>query len=71
MGKVRAKNFEHKGPGKVTPRDGVSNQEFAKLNDSFIQCCIDANVEATPRQASKFRNKKGAAYKARVKQKQK
>lgn len=41
---------------------GESNLNFSKNNEHFKQACADAGVEATARQASKFRSKKGAAY---------
>lgn len=40
------------------------NAEYAKKNTAFQQCCERAGVEPTARQASKFRNGKGAAYAA-------
>lgn len=40
----------------------VTNATFAKTNDFFKTCCSRAGVENTPRQASKFRNKKGSAW---------
>lgn len=39
-----------------------TNTEFTK-NDLFLSACKKANVKPTTRQASKFRNRKGAAYK--------
>ena len=38
-----------------------TNLEFA-ANTSFLECCRRAGVKPTKRQASKFRNQKGAAY---------
>ncbi len=40
----------------------ITNREFSKKDERFIQACTDANIEATVRQASKYRNKKGRAY---------
>lgn len=41
-----------------------TNREFAASPDGkFWQCCRFANVKPSTRQASKFRNKKGIAYK--------
>jgi hypothetical protein len=48
-----------------TNHKGQSNHEFAKSNGTFIQACEAAGVEPTVRQASKFRNKRGAAYNAK------
>lgn len=39
------------------------NSPFAKENISFNECCEKAEVSPTTRQASKFRNKKGSAFK--------
>ena len=41
---------------------GESNLSFSKNNEHFKQACVDAGIEPTARQASKFRSKKGAAY---------
>lgn len=41
----------------------MNNSTFAKTVKSFISACIQANIEPTKRQASKWRNKKGLAYK--------
>lgn len=40
----------------------MTNKEFAKKDNSFITACIEADVPATKRQASKYRNGYGAAY---------
>jgi len=41
-----------------------SNREFANSPEGkFWQCCRKAHVRPSTRQASKFRNKKGIAYK--------
>jgi len=42
--------------------DTMTNREFAKQDQTFKMCCEKAKVEPTVRQASKFRNRKGAAY---------
>lgn len=39
------------------------NKLFAVENEFFRICCSCANVEPTTRQASKFRNNKGMAFK--------
>lgn len=41
----------------------LTNKEFASQDSKFQNACQKAGVEATPRQASKYRNKKGKAYK--------
>jgi len=43
--------------------DVMYNDKFAREDQTFRMCCEKAKVEPTARQASKFRNKKGAAYK--------
>jgi hypothetical protein len=39
----------------------VTNREFAKTEE-FLVCCTRAKTAPTPRQASKFRRKRGLAY---------
>lgn len=41
----------------------MNNTEFAKKIRRFRDACSKANVQPTKRQASKWRNKKGIAYK--------
>ena len=41
----------------------MTNVEFAKNDAVFVKACAIGKVEATPRQASKWRNKKGTARK--------
>lgn len=43
----------------------MKNKEFAEKDVNFIRCCEAAGVEPTKRQASKFRNGKGRAFKSR------
>ena len=45
-------------------KDRLTNRKFSKEDEKFLQACIDASVDSTVRQASKFRNKKGKAFKA-------
>lgn len=40
----------------------TSNYNFARTNPVFIKACELAGVEATKRQASKWRNRAGRAY---------
>jgi len=42
----------------------IRNKLFTK-NEFFIACCAKASVDPTMRQASKFQNEKGSAYKVR------
>jgi len=39
------------------------NKNFAEENQTFIQACKEVNLPATKRQASKWRMKKGKAWK--------
>lgn len=48
---------------KLEPKYKVTNREFAQKNKEFIEICVNAGVEPTSRQASKYRNKKGLAFK--------
>lgn len=41
----------------------LTNRAFKDKNTDFNAACAAAHVEPTKRQASKFRNKKGLAYK--------
>lgn len=41
-----------------------SNRQFAESNPRFKNACEKAGVPPTKRQASKFRNERGAAWKA-------
>jgi hypothetical protein len=41
----------------------MSNKEFAKTDQAFISACGKVGIDPTKRQASKWRNKKGKAYK--------
>ena len=43
----------------------MTNKEFAQKDSGFHTACEKAGIEATKRQASKFRNQKGKAYKNR------
>lgn len=51
-----------RGPRKR--ENGETNREFFLSNTHFHDACLVAGVLETPRQASKFRNRKGAAYAA-------
>jgi hypothetical protein len=41
----------------------VVNKEFAQKDQAFINACEKAGIKPTKRQASKYRNKKGIAFK--------
>lgn len=47
-----------------TPWGYVTNKMFAASDENFRACCAEAGVEPTARQASKFRSRKGQAWKA-------
>jgi hypothetical protein len=48
-----------------------SNKLFSRNSNSFIAACEAAETNPTPRQASKFRNGKGIAYKTMMKNRNK
>jgi hypothetical protein len=43
----------------------MDNRTFSVTDGEFLAACVRAHVEPTKRQASKYRNKKGRAWKAR------
>ena len=47
------------------PMEGLTmtNREFAKTDKRFVEACGSAEVKPTVRQASKWRRKKGKAWK--------
>ena len=45
----------------------MTNREIAKTSEFFQECCAKANVRATGRQASRFINSTGMAYKVHKK----
>ena len=42
----------------------MTNAQFAKENKEFIAACKAVEIPATSRQASRWRNKKGKAYRS-------
>lgn len=42
----------------------LTNRDFSKTDKAFLAACKKADVEPTVRQASKYRNKCGLAYRA-------
>lgn len=42
--------------------DSISNSKFAETDRVFKKACEIAGAPPTPRQASKYRNKRGLAY---------
>lgn len=52
-------------PSRDTNRPEVDNRTFAGTNQQFKDACSAAGVQPTKRQASKFRRKFGAAFKAK------
>ncbi len=59
---ILAYEEERRNRNNRRPGRGMSNKEFAK-SELFVKHCLDANIPSTPRQASKFRNGKGIAFK--------
>lgn len=49
---------------KNLPAGFLSNKQFAKQDEAFQLRCDWADVKPTARQASKFRNGKGSAFRA-------
>lgn len=47
-----------------TNHDGQSHYEFSQTSEKFKSACEKSNIKPTPRQASKFRKKKGLAWTA-------
>ncbi len=45
-------------------KEKIKNKLFTE-NEYFKACCVNVSIEPTMRQASKFQNQKGIAYKAR------
>jgi len=43
----------------------MTNKEFAEKDDKFKSVCEKLGIKPTVRQASKWRNKKGIAWKSR------
>jgi len=43
------------------------NTHFAETNEEFRKCCEKAGIEPTARQASKWRNQRGRAFKEKRK----
>tara|TARA_R100001129_G_C5167780_1_gene203889 strand:- start:24 stop:206 length:183 start_codon:yes stop_codon:yes gene_type:complete len=41
----------------------ATNKWFSQNDQQFFVCCAGAGIKPTARQASKFRNEKGKAYK--------
>lgn len=41
----------------------MTNKKFIKENKAFTSACKNIKLKPTKRQASKYRNKKGAAFK--------
>lgn len=45
--------------------DEQSNRKFSEANNEFIEACKAVDLKPGKRQASKWRNKKGLAWKRR------
>ena len=46
------------------PKERITNRKFAETDVKFQSACSEAGVQATARQASKFRMKRGKAFNA-------
>lgn len=44
----------------------MTNKEFSKENKNFNEACLNAGINPTKRQASKFRRGKGVAWKSQT-----
>jgi len=53
-----------KGSGKTREKDHLTNRRFADTDQSFRHLCSRADIPPTPRQASKFRMRKGKAFRS-------
>jgi len=42
----------------------ITNKKFVEVDKAFIAACERAGTKPTARQASKYRNKKGIAFKS-------
>lgn len=62
--KPRGKQWVRVYGAPLQAKPAVTNQHFANTNEEFQQACERANVKVTARQASKFRNGYGAAFRA-------
>jgi len=51
--------------GGIIMKKRLTNQQFSVLDKEFNKFCQWAGVERTARQASKYRNLKGLAHKAK------
>jgi len=49
--------------GRVSMRFSTTNAHFAKTDKVFQQACESVEIKPTARQASKYRNKRGLAFK--------
>ena len=57
MEKEKSQTEEQKKESRTT------NAKFASDNDEFISACANAEIKPTARQAGKWRNRKGKAWK--------
>lgn len=48
----------------MTEEKRITNAEFARGDKAFREHCSNAGIEPSRRQASKYRNKEGAAYRS-------
>lgn len=50
---------------RVVKTDAITNKHFAEKNEEFRAACVEAKIDPTTRQASKWRLKKGKAFKSK------
>lgn len=62
----RPRPYAGTAPGRVSMKFDTTNGEFAQKDTNFMSSCESAGVKATARQASKFRNKRGKAYRIKI-----
>ncbi len=43
----------------------ITNRKFSEINNEFITACEDVKIKPSGRQASKWRNEKGLAWKSK------
>ena len=55
----------NKGDNHAEVKGGIPMRIFAETDKAFINACGEADIKPTARQASKWRNKRGLAYKTK------
>ena len=60
---IKVVQGRNKGDNHAEVKGNITMAVFADTNEQFKKACADAGVEPTKRQASKWRSKRGLAYK--------